>query len=635
MNQPMGRENDWERVKAATDIVRLVGEHVKLKAKGREYVGLCPFHDDHTPSMCVVPAKGIFHCFVCNAGGDCFAFTSRMFRMERHEALKHLAERANIELTPWKPNRGGGVAEEIPTGPSRRDVLDACGFASEFFKTLLRHPEHGAAGRAVIERRGISPEMVEQFGLGVSAARWDGLLLTLKSKGIPEQASIEAGLLKKRDGGDGCYDAFRNRLMFPILDAAGRVIAFGGRKIDEADEPKYINSPETRLFSKSQTLYGLFQASQEIRRLNEVVVTEGYTDTIACHQSGVRHVVAALGTALTREHAALLSRYCTRVVLLFDGDEAGQRAADKAVEVFFAEPVDVSICTLKDHTDAKDPDELLKREGGVEVLRKAFASSTDLLAYRFGRIKAKLSGAGVSALSRALSEEIGRLKELGLGEVEPIKQRLVVKHLASLSGLDEATIRDQIGLDLTTRRVPRAAPAPAPEEARARAEDELHRLGSGRWTPAEALLGCLLADGDLIHALPREQHDLIAPSAYSSPLVAKIAEAVALVCDGGKPPSLDAVLDELRGDAESSQGGEFPESAATTLCRRTERQADQDPARIRQSFDECLRRAMLDHAAGGGSSGETPRVMDSAERLDHARRSQNTGGDRRRLPKFR
>jgi hypothetical protein len=215
--------------------------------------------------------------------------------------------------------------------------------------------------------------------------------------------------------------------------------------------------------------------------------------------------------------------------------------------------------------------------------------------------------------------------------------------LATLSGLDEATIRDQIGLDMTTRRVPRAAPAPAPEEARARAEDELHRLGSGRWTPAEALLGCLLADGDLIHALPRDQHDLIAPGAYSSPLVAKVAEAVALVCDGGKPPSLHAVLDELRGDAESSQGGEMPESAATTLCRRTEREADQDMARVRQSFGECLRRAMLDHAAGGGVTGgssagglgESPRVMDTAERLDQARRSQNTGGDRRRLPKFR
>jgi DNA primase len=627
MSKPLGQENDWERVRAATDIVRLVGEHVKLKPKGREYVGLCPFHDDHSPSMNVIPAKGIFYCFVCGAGGDCFTFVRRMFRMEKVEALKHLAERANIELTPWKPNRAGGQGDAAPTGPSRRDLLDACGFASEFFRALLRHPEHGASGRAVIERRGISPEMVEQFGIGVSAARWDGLLVTLRSKGIPEQASIEAGLLKKRDNGDGCYDAFRNRLMFPILDAAGRVIAFGGRKIDEADEPKYINSPETRLFSKSQTLYGLSQASQEIRKLNEVVVTEGYTDTIACHQAGIRNVVATLGTAMTREHATLLARYCTRVVLLFDGDDAGQRAADRAVEVFFAEPVDVSICTLKAHTDAKDPDELLKRPGGADVLRQAFAASTDLLTYRFSRIKAKLKGAGVSALSLAMSEEITRLKELGLAEVEPIKQKLVVKHLASLSGLDEGTIRDQMGLDATARRMPRAAPA-ASADAGWR-DEELRRLASGRWTPAEALLGCLLADGALIHALPREQHDLIAPVAYSSPLVAKVAEAVAMVCEGGKPPSLDAVLEELSGEA--TEQSEHYESAATALCRRTENQADQDPARIRQVFDECLRRAMLDHAASGGGSA----VVTSAERLEQARRSQNIGGDRRRLPRLR
>jgi DNA primase len=635
MNHPAGRESDWDRVKNATDIVRLVGEHVKLKAKGREYVGLCPFHDDHSPSMYVIPAKQIFHCFVCGAGGDCFAFTKRMFRMEPVEALKHLAERANVELTPWKPSRTAADTDQ-PVGPSRADTLGACAFAAEFFRTLLKHPEHGQAGRAVIQRRAITPEMTEQFALGVSANRWDGLLLTLRAKGLREQAALAAGLLKKRDSGEGCYDAFRNRLMFPIHDALGRVIAFGGRKIDEADEPKYINSPETAVFHKSKTLYGLHHASQEIRRLNQAVVTEGYTDTIACHQAGVRNVVATLGTALTREHAALLARSCNRVVLLFDGDEAGQRAADRAVEVFFAEPLDVTICTLSLHTDAKDPDELLKRQGGAEVLRKAFDASTDLLDYRFQRIKQRLAGAKTSAIATALGEEIDRLRELGLADVDPIKQRLIIKHLASLSGLDDATIRTQIGVSATPRAFSRPRPdaVPTDDHPKDTAAGELRRLATGRLSPAEALLGCLLADGDLFHALPRERHDLISPSAYSSALVAKVADAVALALEAHAAPALDLALAELRGDAGAAS--DDAQSAATTLARRVEGEAEHNQARLRLTFDECLRRSMLDHALSNADNQTDTPATDIKALIELKRKAhQTSGGDRRRLPRFR
>lgn len=636
MSQPLGRENDWERVKNATDIVRLVGEHVKLKAKGREYVGLCPFHDDHSPSMYVIPAKQIFHCFVCGAGGDCYSFAGRLFRMERHEALKHLAERANIELTPWKPTRASGD-DSAPAGPSRADLLAASAFASDFFRALLRHPEHGESGRAVIARRGISPEMVEQFGIGVTANRWDGLLMMLRSKGLREQAFVEAGLLKRRESGDGAYDSFRNRLMFPIHDIAGRVIAFGGRKIDEQDEPKYINSPETRLFNKSQTLYGLFQASREISRLGEAVITEGYTDTIACHQAGVTNVVATLGTALTREHAAMLSRHCSRVVLLFDGDAAGQKAADRAIEVFFAEPIDVAICALSDHTDAKDPDELLKRPGGRETLRQAFAASTDLLTYRFGRLRTRLEGAGVSALSKAIHEEIQALKELGLAEVEPIKRRLVVKLLSKLAGLDEPAIWDAIGGESAPRRAARVIrPREDQDEATDRdteISEELRRLTSGRISPRETLIGCLLADGDLIHNIPHEQRDLIAPAAYPSALVAKVAEAISLTCERKLPPILHAVLDELSGE----DAGEMPASAATTLCRRIETETQADASRLRQYFDKCLQLTMTEDgvsdAAPGIFQSQPAAALDPAARLEQIRRDHTTtGGDRRRLP---
>jgi DNA primase len=237
---------------------------------------------------------------------------------------------------------------------------------------------------------------------------------------------------------------FATASSFPIQDQTGRVIAFGGRKINEEDEPKYLNSPETRLFDKSKTLYGLNHASRTIQLEKTAIITEGYTDVIACHQGGFTNAVATLGTALTREHATVLRRLCDTIVLLFDGDEAGQRAADRAVEVFFAESIDVKICTLKAYTDAKDPDELLKREDGAEVFRKALAGATDLLDYRFARLRARLAGTGLSALAKGIDEEVARYADLGLRDVPPVRQALIVRRLAQLTGVDESAIRRSI-----------------------------------------------------------------------------------------------------------------------------------------------------------------------------------------------
>ncbi|MFZ4576159.1 MAG: DNA primase, partial [Phycisphaerales bacterium] len=391
-------QDDVARVRDAADIVRIVGEYVRLKPAGREFKGLCPFHDDHNPSMAVVPHKGIFHCFVCGAGGDSIAFVRRYLKMEFREALEFLAEKLGVQLTPRR--RESSDRPEV-AGTSRQDLLKANAVAAGFYRTLLSHPEHGAVARRVVEKRGILPEISERFLLGTSpgADRWDGLQQYIRSKGLLESTFAEAGLLKQRESG-GSYDAFRNRLMFPIQDAGGRVIAFGARRLDDADEPKYLNSPETRLFVKKATLYGLNHASKAIQKERTAILTEGYMDTIACHQAGVENAVAALGTSLTREHAAVLRRFCTRVVLLFDGDDAGQRAADRAVEVFFAEPLDVKIATLKTWTDAKDPDELLKREGGREIFDRAIDKAEDLLTYRFRRLRANLEGGGIAAVSQ-------------------------------------------------------------------------------------------------------------------------------------------------------------------------------------------------------------------------------------------
>ena len=345
--------NELEQVRAASDIAEVVGEHVSLKPKGREFVGLCPFHDDRRPSMAVVPSKQIFKCFACGAGGDVFGFVMRYHGMDFPEALKYLAERAGIELRPRRADRGAAAPAGSPVY-SKRDIVDANAAAAAFFRAIFEHESHGAAAREAAERRGFDAETIEAFGIGASPDRWDGLVQWIASKGLDESLFIEAGLLKKRDNG-GCYDAMRNRLIFPIRDQIGRAIAFGGRRINDEDEPKYLNSPESALFSKSTALFGIDRAARAIQAERTAVVVEGYTDVIACHRAGVCNVVGTLGTALTTGHAVVLRRLCERVVLLFDGDEAGRRAADRAMEVLFAEDIDIQVARLDEATDAKDP----------------------------------------------------------------------------------------------------------------------------------------------------------------------------------------------------------------------------------------------------------------------------------------
>jgi DNA primase len=611
--------DDVERVREAADIVRVIGEHVALRPKGREYAGLCPFHDDHSPSMFVVPSKGIYKCFSCGAGGDVFTFTQNFLKMDFREAIEYLAERFSVTLTPFKPTHepaGGGVGgsnawagsssneDGSSVSVSRADLFRANQVAAEFFRVILSHAEHGSAARSIVQRRAISPEMQTQFMLGAAPARWDGLLMTLRNKGLRENVFAEAGLLKRRDDGSGCYDSFRNRLIFPILDKAGRVVAFGGRKIDDQDEPKYLNSPESRVFRKSATLYGLTHASRAIQRERTALITEGYMDTIACHQAGFANAVATLGTALTPEHAVELRRICETVVLVFDGDAAGQRASDRAVEVFFAEPIDVRICALSAHSDAKDPDELLKREGGAEIFRKAVTHATDLLDYRFDRIRDRLRGSGMSALAKAIDEEIGRLVELGLADLPPVRQAMVVKRLASLARVEESVIRAAIPAGRGGR--------PGAFRSRERENVEPRTvLASGRFTVREHALGCVLCDGVLWMTMPEPLRRSLLTE-HREPGIDAVASAISRVASRGEHPSLRRVLDEVVEDGDAAR-------AAVNLAEHVETVTDRDADRLAAHWKDCVRRLEQDaiHRPGVGAgvragieSGGEPAAMD-------------------------
>ena len=441
MSKLTGLHSDIDAVRDATDLVRLIGEHVALRPKGREHVGLCPFHDDKNPSFCVVTHKGnaFYKCHACGAGGDAFDFVMNYHRMEFGEALRFLADRAGIKLQPRKLNLAGSdEAAESASSSRRTDLKKANAFAAAFFQRMLNDQTAGAAARSVIATRGISDDMVQNFGLGAAPDQWDALSNLIRKRGLPESLFLNAGLLKPRKEGAGHYDAFRNRLIFPICDDVGNPIAFGARKINPEDEPKYLNSAESPLFSKSKTLYGLHRAKRAIIETKRAIVTEGYTDVIACHQAGIFNVVGTLGTALTHDHARILSRLCETVVLVFDGDEAGQKAADRGLEVFFAEPVDIKICVLPDEFD---PDELLKETNGRERFEQALANSIDALAFKIDRFRDQLEDAtGISARQKRLDAFLTELANLGFASLQGVKKRLVMAQLAELFGVPIAEI---------------------------------------------------------------------------------------------------------------------------------------------------------------------------------------------------
>lgn len=614
-------DGDKQRVRDASDIVRIIGEVVALKPKGREYAGLCPFHDDHNPSMAVVPHKQIFHCFVCGTGGDVFTFVRKFHKMDFREALEYLAQRAGIELKP----RRRETAESGQEGISRQQIFEANAVATEFFKAIYNHPEHGRAARAVVEKRGISGAMVEKFGIGASPDRFDGLLLTIRNKQLDPRAFAEAGLLRTKLETGHMYDTFRNRLMFPIADMIGRPIAFGGRKINEEDEPKYLNSPESRVFNKSATLFGLAQASRAIQVQRTAVITEGYTDTIACHQAGLENVVATLGTALTREHAVILRRLCDRVVLLFDGDDAGQRAADRAAEIFFSEPLDVVVATLDKVTDAKDPDELLKREGGLELLQRAIGAGVDVLRYRFGRVAKAVAGGGIAVRSRAVEEEVARLAELGLSEVEPVRRRMIIRELARLADIGEETIARAIPVARGARKRPEA-PVPSGSQSAepAGTPSLLSRLATGPLRKTEALVGCALCDPSLLGTLDRESRALLDPARFESAEMQELAGAMMSIPETG-PRDLSVLLPRLA-TTES-------QSAATILQARTDRETGSDADRLRRHWSECLRLAHIEseRAASLPAPSDTESLL--ARIAKAADRSQRHGADLKVYPK--
>ncbi|HSE03734.1 MAG TPA: DNA primase [Methylomirabilota bacterium] len=313
-----------DEIRSRADILEIVGQVVKLKRSGENWKGLCPFHTEKTPSFTVNPKRNIYHCFGCGAGGDAFSFLMRQERVAFPEAVRALAERAGVAL-PDAPTRAPEVDGKLE---ALRRVM---GLAAEFYTQSLWE-RGGEKARAYLEQRGVDPEVARRFGLGYAPEGWNALIGVMARQGIGEDALVQAGLALARQNGPGFYDRFRGRLLFPIRDVQGRVVAFGGRALS-GEEPKYLNSPETPLYVKGQILYALDVARTAMRERSRAIIVEGYLDCLMAHQHGLTETVAALGTAFTAAQLGLLRRYADEVVALFDADAAGQKASARLEEM--------------------------------------------------------------------------------------------------------------------------------------------------------------------------------------------------------------------------------------------------------------------------------------------------------------
>jgi DNA primase len=363
-----------EQIRQKVDIVDLVGSSISLKRQGRGYVGLCPWHDDSKPSMQVNPERQTWKCWVCDIGGDIFSFTMKRDGVDFVEALKMLAERAGIKLDDGKKKR-----IEPGSPEDKKTLFECCEWAAKQFHEYLLRSEAAEVARSYIEERAITPESVEKFKIGFSPDNWTWLIDRARTTPYSPAVLEACGLAGSKDG--RFYDFFKGRVMFPIRDVQGRTIAFGGRVLPQFAEGKggkYINTKETKLFSKSEQLYAFDIVKNAISITKAITVVEGYTDVIMCHQYGVDDVVAVLGVALTERHLPLIRRYADRVTLVLDGDATGQKRANEIVDTFVAANFDLRILTLPDEFD---PAEFLVEKGG-DAFRELLGGAIDALEHK-------------------------------------------------------------------------------------------------------------------------------------------------------------------------------------------------------------------------------------------------------------
>ncbi|MEZ5941566.1 MAG: DNA primase [Planctomycetaceae bacterium] len=463
-----------EAVRSQTEIVALIGEVIALqpRAGGREYVGLCCFHDDRNPSLVVYPGQQTFRCWACNTGGDVFTFVRERENVGFRDALEILARRAGLPI----PQRISGRTQDEELKLAR--VFEVLQWAENIFHKTLLDSDQAEPARRYLYDRGFDDELIREFRLGFHPNDWN-FILNQSGGRYSSKLLREARLVGERDDGSH-YDYFVNRVLFSIRNERGQPVAFGGRILPgSTDKSKYFNSPESIVFHKSRLLYGIDKAREAIREEDVVLVTEGYTDCIACHQHGVKHTVATLGTALTDAHVTALKRYTRKVVLVFDGDTAGQNAALKAAARFLAQDVDLRILTLP---NGADPADFLELNGG-DALAKLVDNAPEAWEFSFQAARLRHGIDTIDGRSRILEDMLALLAQVP-DMATNVKEGFLIANLAQRLGVSEQSVRDRIK---EVRRTQHARPQQVIEEQPEDHEQDVKRLLRGQFSRDDRL----------------------------------------------------------------------------------------------------------------------------------------------------
>lgn len=546
-------EHVIQQIVRSVDFVRLAGRYCDLKKKGRNYWALCPFHKEKTASFSIDPENGLYYCFGCKEGGSVFTFLQAMEGLSFGEALRKLAAEAGVDLRQYE-TAGGPAQSELTR---LREVNE---LATSFFHRCLEKAKGSETARGFLEQRSTSAASIETWRLGFAPDGWDHFLKCALGRGYEPDVLVKAGLALPRQGTPGHYDRFRNRLMFPIADAGGRTIGFGARALKPEDEPKYLNSPETPLFSKGNCFFGLSQAKEAIRSGKTAVVLEGYTDVIMAHQCGVPESVAVLGTALTEDHGRILSRLCERVILVFDPDEAGRKSAKRSIEVLLNGELEIRVVSLP---EGQDPCDYILRHGGDEF-RQLLAESQGFFEFRLAAARSEHDTGTVEGRMAALRD----VAEVALAVRDEARRDMIVRWIAQ-----ELGIRESSAWAYVQRNRSRASRTGA---SAATAESTDARLSAEESLPCE-LLGLLLSHPEFVaEAAERLDVELL----RDGPEKALIGELLGRHEDG-KPAEAERFLSSVTEPSLAS-------AAARAMAEEKAREQKMTATTVRERFEGYL-----------------------------------------------
>jgi DNA primase len=563
-------ENILEDILSRVDIVALVADSVSLKKAGRNFKACCPFHHEKTASFIVSPDKQIYHCFGCGESGNAFKFLMRHERMEFREAVEYLAKKAGVTL----PNVTESEKRGADAQANLTVILDA---AAEYYAQVLKSAQ-GANARQYLQKRGINAQTIDLLKIGYAPDGWDALLRHLQSKQFTIAVIEKAGLIMPKDSG-GYYDRFRNRLLFPIRDVRQRTIAFGGRVLDQS-LPKYINSPETPVYTKGRNFYGLNISKEGIRDADAVAVVEGYLDFIVPYQYGYHPIVASLGTALTHEQARLLKRYTQNVVMVYDADDAGQSASVRSLDIFVEEEMNVRIASLP---AGHDPDTFV-RDNGVEAFKELVAQAVDLFDFKLKMMRKSHPGSDIHSkakIATLMLETIGKIKHA-------VVKSEYIKKLAHELRVSEDALMQEVRKVRTQPLNSETAPVVMPTE---------------RKTPVNAteklLLRLMLEEGTVVNRI--KEH--FAPDDFQDKRVARIMAELFERCADGRKTDTAAMLKHLGDDDLSAvvcesalEGEDFSEEHKEKIIEDCIRRLKSTRLKVRR---ECLHQKIKDAQADG------------------------------------